>query len=199
MKQRPCRAFPYTCDGSPSPYWNGSAPGVADDWRRPAAPARDAGQPVWLDVAERLDQALGQRPGIVCRRAAARAARGRREWEVPLEDRLTVALICREMLGTLLSECEHPGRVSRSWKGSCALRRRPSNWKSASWNRRGTNGISAARGTSTGTMPVVGRRHRDSMGRASPRESGTSPGRLVGRGRRDGHIATGRRPGGKAQ
>jgi protein ImuB len=70
-----------------------------------------------LMLPERLDQALGQRPESFTGERLREPLAVVREWEVPLEDRLAVALICREMLGTLLSVCAHPGAGLQELEG----------------------------------------------------------------------------------
>jgi protein ImuB len=60
-------------------------------------------------LPRRLDEAIGRRPELFVAERLHEPLTVAREWDVPLEDRLTLALICREMLRALLREASHPG------------------------------------------------------------------------------------------
>ncbi len=70
-----------------------------------------------LVLPERLDQALGQRPESFAGERLREPLSVVREWEVPLENRLDVAQVCREMLRTLLSIGDHPGAGLQELEG----------------------------------------------------------------------------------
>ena len=70
-----------------------------------------------LILPERLDQALGQRPESFVGERLREPLAVVREWEVPLENRLAVAQVCREMLRTLLSVGDHPGAGIQELEG----------------------------------------------------------------------------------
>ncbi len=60
-------------------------------------------------LPQRMDQALGTLPEtFVCERLKEPLA-AVREWEVPIEDRFSLALICRQMLRELIKMAEHHG------------------------------------------------------------------------------------------
>ena len=62
-----------------------------------------------LILPQRLDQALGLLPEtFVCERLREPLS-AVREWEVPIEDRLALALVCRQMVRELLSMAERHG------------------------------------------------------------------------------------------
>ena len=77
-------------------------------------------------LPQRLDQALARRPELFIAERLREPPTVVREWEVPLEDRLTLALVCRQMLHALLSEASHPGAGSRNCKANCVPRPGPS-------------------------------------------------------------------------
>ena len=131
MKRRPCRAFPSGCCGCPSTILERlDALGLRTIGDVLQLPRETLASRFGLILPQRLDQALGRRPESVRRRAAARALAVVREWEVPLENRLAVALVCRQMLRTLLSDGESSRRGSSGTGRRTAYRgRRPSNWK----------------------------------------------------------------------
>jgi protein ImuB len=68
-------------------------------------------------LPQRLDQALGQRPESFVGERLREPLTVVREWDVPLDDRLTVALVCRQMLQTLLSVANHPGAGLQELEG----------------------------------------------------------------------------------
>src|SRR5207245_4582132 len=68
-------------------------------------------------LPQRLDQALGQRPESFVAERLREPFTVVREWDVPLDDRLTVALVCRQMLRTLLSVANHPGAGLQELEG----------------------------------------------------------------------------------
>jgi protein ImuB len=68
-------------------------------------------------LPERLDQALGQRPESFAGERLREPLAVVRQWDVPLEDRLAVAMVCREMLRTLLSIGNHPGAGLQELEG----------------------------------------------------------------------------------
>jgi protein ImuB len=70
-----------------------------------------------LILPERLDQALGQRPESFAGERLCEPLAVVRTWEVPLENRLDVAAICREMLRTLLSMGPRPGAGLQELEG----------------------------------------------------------------------------------
>ena len=65
----------------------------------------------------RLDQALGQRPETFTPERLREPLTVVREWEVPLDDRFAVALICRQMLEALLLAADHPGAGLQELEG----------------------------------------------------------------------------------
>jgi protein ImuB len=65
----------------------------------------------------RLDQAFGLRPESIVGERLCEPLSVIREWEVPLDDRLTVALVCRQMLRELLSVVNHPGAGLQELEG----------------------------------------------------------------------------------
>lgn len=65
----------------------------------------------------RLDQALGRRPELIVAERLREPLTVVREWDVPLEDRLTLALVCRQMLQALLSAANHPGAGFQELEG----------------------------------------------------------------------------------
>ncbi len=68
-------------------------------------------------LPQRLDQALGRRPELFIPERLREPLTAFREWDVPLEDRLTLALICRQMLQALLSSAHHPGAGFQELEG----------------------------------------------------------------------------------
>jgi protein ImuB len=70
-----------------------------------------------LILPERLDQTLGQRPESFVGERLREPLAVVREWDVPLENRLDVAHVCREMLQTLLSAGDHPGAGLQELEG----------------------------------------------------------------------------------
>jgi protein ImuB len=70
-----------------------------------------------LILPERLDQALGQRPESFAGERLCEPLAVVRTWEVPLENRLDVAAVCREMLRTLLCMAPHPGAGLQELEG----------------------------------------------------------------------------------
>jgi protein ImuB len=68
-------------------------------------------------LPERLDQALGGRPELFVAERLREPLTVVREWDVPLEDRLTLALICRRMLRALLAAGNHRGAGFQELKG----------------------------------------------------------------------------------
>jgi len=70
-----------------------------------------------LILPQRLDQALGKRPESFVGERLREPLAVMREWEVPLENRLAVAQLCREMLRTLLSVGDHPGAGIQELEG----------------------------------------------------------------------------------
>src|SRR5262249_13613806 len=69
-------------------------------------------------LPQRLDQALGRRPEPFVAERLREPLTAARQWDVPLEDRLTLALICRQMLQTLLSVGNHPGAGFQELEGA---------------------------------------------------------------------------------
>ena len=68
-------------------------------------------------LPQRLDQAFGERPESFVGERLREPLTVVREWDVPLEDRITVALICRQMLQELLSLTHHPGAGLQELEG----------------------------------------------------------------------------------
>jgi protein ImuB len=68
-------------------------------------------------LPQRLDEALGRRPELFVAERLHEPLTVAREWDVPLEDRLTVELLCREMLRALLGEASHPGAGVQELEG----------------------------------------------------------------------------------
>jgi protein ImuB len=68
-------------------------------------------------LPQRLDQALARRPELFIAERPREPPMVSREWEVPIEDKLTLALVCRQMLHALLSEASHPGAGFQELQG----------------------------------------------------------------------------------
>jgi protein ImuB len=68
-------------------------------------------------LPQRLDQMFGRRPELFVAERLLEPLTVVREWDVPLEDRLTLSLICRQMLRTLLSVGNHPGAGFQELEG----------------------------------------------------------------------------------
>lgn len=68
-------------------------------------------------LPQRLDQALGQRPELFVAERLREPLTVVREWDVPIEDRLTLAFLCRQMLQALLSAANHPGAGVQELEG----------------------------------------------------------------------------------
>ncbi len=68
-------------------------------------------------LPQRLDQALARRPELFIAERLRDPPTVVREWEVPIEDRLTLALVSRQMLHALLSEASHPGAGFQELQG----------------------------------------------------------------------------------
>ncbi|MDB5348909.1 MAG: nucleotidyltransferase/DNA polymerase [Planctomycetota bacterium] len=68
-------------------------------------------------LPQRLDQALGKCPEIFEFERLREPLSVVREWEVPVDDRLALAFLCREMIGTLLSIADHPGTGLQELEG----------------------------------------------------------------------------------
>jgi protein ImuB len=68
-------------------------------------------------LPQRLDQALGRRPELFVAERLREPLTIVREWDVPLEDRLTLAFLCRQMLQALLSAADHPGAGFQELEG----------------------------------------------------------------------------------
>lgn len=62
-----------------------------------------------LILPRRLDEALGQRAEALVVERLHEPLAAAREWDVPLDDRLTLEHVCRQMLQELLSRTPHPG------------------------------------------------------------------------------------------
>ena len=60
-------------------------------------------------LTRRLDEALGRRPELFDVERLREPLTAFREWDEPLDDRLAVAHLCRQMLRALLSGADHPG------------------------------------------------------------------------------------------
>ncbi len=59
-------------------------------------------------LTRRLDEALGHRHELLIVERLREPLTAVREWDEPLDDRLGLAIVCREMLRALLSESDHP-------------------------------------------------------------------------------------------
>lgn len=68
-------------------------------------------------LPERLDQALARRPELFVAERLSEPLVVVREWEEPLEDRLTVGLVCRQMLHALLAAAAHPSAGIQELQG----------------------------------------------------------------------------------
>ena len=68
-------------------------------------------------LPRRLDQALGQHPESFVGERLREPLTVMREWEVPIDDRLAVAFVCREMLRELLSAVTHSGAGLQELEG----------------------------------------------------------------------------------
>ncbi len=68
-------------------------------------------------LPQRLDQAFGQRPESFVGERLREPLTVMREWEVPIDNRLAVALVCREMLRELLTVANHPGAGLQELEG----------------------------------------------------------------------------------
>ncbi len=68
-------------------------------------------------LTRRLDEALGLRPELFAAERLREPLTAIRECDEPLDDRLTVAHLCRQMLRTLLSGADHPGAGLQELEG----------------------------------------------------------------------------------
>jgi protein ImuB len=68
-------------------------------------------------LTRRLDEALGRRPELFVVERLREPLTAVREWDEPLDDRLAVALVCRQMLRALLSGADHPGAGLQELEG----------------------------------------------------------------------------------
>ncbi len=68
-------------------------------------------------LTRRLDEALGRRPELFVVERLCEPLTAIREWDEPLDDRLAVAHVCRQMLRTLLSAADHPGAGLQELEG----------------------------------------------------------------------------------
>ncbi len=68
-------------------------------------------------LPQRLDQALGVRPESIDFERLREPLTVAHEWEVPIDDRLALAFLCRQMIGTLLSIADHPGTGFQELEG----------------------------------------------------------------------------------
>jgi protein ImuB len=68
-------------------------------------------------LTRRMDEALGRRPELFVVERLSEPLTAFHEWDEPLDDRLAVAHLCRQMLRTLLSGADHPGAGLQELEG----------------------------------------------------------------------------------